>query len=108
MRFQAPTDVLTVWLTPVRVAVNAVPGQPDCLVLLKLAVPVALVEPTEKLRRLEADGDFTGRLALLEEIRTLPFGPVWDYYCIKQDVPPGPAWLAKVKTYERDVLARRG
>ena len=41
----------------------------------------ALLEPTPKLRELEIQGDFTARLALLEEIKTLPFGAVWDYYC---------------------------
>ena len=32
-------------------------------------------------RSSRADGDYTARLALLEECKTLPFGAVWDYYC---------------------------
>ena len=71
------------------------------------ALLLALLEPTELLRDAEAEGDYTTRLVLLEEARTLPFGAVWDYYCVKTDVPPGGAWLAGVKTYEHDVLAKR-
>jgi L-rhamnose isomerase len=75
--------------------------------LLK-ALLIALLEPTQALRDLEAAGDYTGRLALLEEAKTLPFGAVWDYYCQTQNVPAGPAWLDAVRAYEREVLARRG
>lgn len=71
------------------------------------AVLLALLEPTEELRRLELDGDFTGRLALFEELKTLPAGAVWDEHCRRHDVPVGRAWLDEVKAYERDVLARR-
>jgi L-rhamnose isomerase len=67
----------------------------------------ALLEPTKALRDAEAAGDYTSRLALLEEYKTLPFGPVWDYYCLKSNVPVGAAWLAEIKTYEKDVLALR-
>jgi L-rhamnose isomerase len=75
--------------------------------LLK-ALLVALLEPAETLRGLEAAGDYTGRLALLEELKTMPYGAVWDYHCVRQDVPPGPGWLDAVRAYERDVLSRRG
>jgi L-rhamnose isomerase len=71
------------------------------------ALLLALLEPTEQLRRLEAEGDLTSRLAMLEELKTLPLGAVWDYYCAKSDVPVGPAWIDAVKRYEKDVLSRR-
>jgi L-rhamnose isomerase len=71
------------------------------------ALLIALVEPTAKLRALETAGDFTSRLAMLEEIKTLPFGAVWDYHCMKAGVPTGAAWLAEVKTYEKNVLSKR-
>jgi L-rhamnose isomerase len=74
--------------------------------LLK-ALLLALLEPAEALRGLEAAGDYTGRLALLEELKSLPWGAVWDYHCLRQGVPAGPAWLDDVRAYERDVLARR-
>jgi L-rhamnose isomerase len=71
------------------------------------ALLIALLEPTQMLRQMEADGDYTSRLAMLEELKTLPFGAVWDYYCTKMEVPPAQAWLDEVKTYEKDVLSKR-
>jgi len=71
------------------------------------ALALALVEPTAKLRAAESAGDFTSRLALQEEIKSLPFGAVWDFYCCKSGVPVGEAWLAEVKQYEKDVLSQR-
>ena len=43
----------------------------------------------------------------MEEAKTLPFGAVWDYYCLKQGVPAGEAWLDEVKSYEKNVLSKR-
>jgi len=71
------------------------------------ALLIALLEPTGRLSQAEADGDFTSRLALLEEAKTLPYGAVWDYYCTKSDVPVGQAWLTETKTYEKDILSKR-
>ncbi len=67
----------------------------------------AVLEPTGELRNLEMAGDFTARLALLEELKTMPFGAVWDYYCRRHDVPVGSAWLDEVKAYEKNVLSGR-
>jgi L-rhamnose isomerase len=72
------------------------------------ALLLALVAPIAKLRQLEAEGDFTSRLALMEDAKMLPAGAVWDYYCARQGVPIGEAWLERVKTYEREVLSKRG
>ena len=66
-----------------------------------------MLEPSGTLQRLEAEGDYTSRLALLEEIKTLPFGAVWDYYCHSSGAPAGEDWIAEVKRYERDVLSKR-
>jgi L-rhamnose isomerase len=74
--------------------------------LLK-ALLAALLEPSELLRRLEADGDYTSRLALLEELKTLPLGAVWDHHCLTGGVPVGRQWLDEVKRYEREVLSTR-
>jgi len=71
------------------------------------ALLIALLEPTGKLRELEIAGDFTARLALMEELKTMPFGAVWDYHCEKMGVPAGMAWLEEVRRYERDVLSKR-
>ena len=51
--------------------------------------------------------DYTTRLALLEEAKTLPFGPIWDRYCEISGVPVRENWIAEVKKYETAVLAKR-
>ena len=58
-------------------------------------------------QQFEAEGDYTSRLALMEDAKLLPAGAVWDYYCQQMNVPVGNAWLAEVKRYERDVLSKR-
>jgi L-rhamnose isomerase len=71
------------------------------------ALCIALLEPIDKLKQLELAGDFTSRLALMEETKTLPFAAVWDYYCAQKGVPIGTEWLAAVKQYEEKVLSKR-
>lgn len=71
------------------------------------ALMVAMLEPTDRLRQLELEGNYTERLVVLEELKTMPFGHVWDYYCLQQQVPPDRFWMPKVRAYERQVLSRR-
>jgi L-rhamnose isomerase len=71
------------------------------------ALLLALLEPTDRLRELELAGDFTARLALLEDAKTLPHGAVWDHFCRTKGVPGDGAWLPEIQRYERDVLSRR-
>jgi L-rhamnose isomerase len=67
----------------------------------------ALLEPRKQLLAAEQSGDHTGRLALLEEAKTLPLGAVWDEYCRRNNVPVGTRWLDEVRAYEKNVLAKR-
>jgi L-rhamnose isomerase len=71
------------------------------------ALLLALLEPAEQLKKFEAEGDLTSRLALLEEARSLPSGEVWNEFCRREDVPVGFAWMREVKRYETKVLAFR-
>ena len=71
------------------------------------ALTIAMLDPIARLKQLELDGDYTSRLALMEESKTLPYSAVWDYHCLLQNVPVGEAWLAEVKTYEKEVLSKR-
>lgn len=71
------------------------------------ALLMALLEPVAQLRELELTGDFTARLTLLEELKGLPFGAVWDQYCLQQNVPVGIAYLDEIRAYEKQVLAHR-
>ncbi len=71
------------------------------------ALMIALLEPSTTLKKFESEGDFTGRLALMEELKTMPAGAVWDYYCMKNGVPAGTDWLERVRSYEKEILSVR-
>ena len=70
------------------------------------ALLIGLLE-SPLIRTAEVAGDFTTRLALQEEAKSLPFGAVWDYYCESKGVPVADAWLTEVKGYEKNVLRKR-
>ncbi len=91
--FDASINRIAAWVIGTRAMLKALLG--------------ALLEPTERLRELEMEGDFTARLAMTEEAKTLPLGAVWDYYCLKQDVPPGISWMDEVRDYEEKVTGKR-
>ncbi len=71
------------------------------------ALLYAMLVPNEYLKQLQEEGNFTERLALMEEFKTYPFGAVWDYYCEKMGVPVRESWLEEVKAYEQEVLFKR-
>jgi L-rhamnose isomerase len=73
----------------------------------KKAFMIAMLEPFARLKELEENGQLFERLALLEELKTKPFGAVWDYYCLKSGVPVGEDYIAEVQEYERTVLSLR-
>ncbi|MCR4905003.1 MAG: L-rhamnose isomerase [Clostridiales bacterium] len=74
---------------------------------MQKAILWANLEPVKMLQKFELDGDFTSRLAYLEELKTLPFGLVWNAYCEMQGVPAGDSWIPMMKQYEKDVLSAR-
>lgn len=71
------------------------------------AFMIAMLEPTETLIKYEEAGQNFERLALLEELKTKPFGAVWDYYCMTENVPVGESYIAEIQQYEKEVLAKR-
>ncbi|CCF09044.1 L-rhamnose isomerase [Pantoea sp. PA1] len=73
----------------------------------KKALLRALLEPSDRLRRLESEGDFTARLALLEEQKSLPWQAVWEAWCLRHDVPADASWLSDVHHYEQHTLRQR-
>jgi L-rhamnose isomerase len=75
---------------------------------MRKALLFALLEPTQTLLEAERRFDYTSRLALLEEAKSLPWTAVWDYYCLTKDMPHGGEWLKPVRKYEADVLSARG
>jgi len=71
------------------------------------ALLMGLLRPLGKLRELENAGDYTARLAMMEDSRSLPWGAVWDEYCQRNSTPADGAWLPAVRDYEARVLSKR-
>jgi L-rhamnose isomerase len=91
--FDASINRIAAWVIGTRCMIKALLG--------------AFLDPVERLRDCDREGDFTTRLALMEEIKTLPFGAVWDYYCLRSSVPVGMKWFDIVRDYETKVTAER-
>lgn len=68
----------------------------------------ALLSALETLRALEAEGDLTGRLALIEELKAMPSEAVWDSFYMKQGVPVGIEYVNRIREYEKGALSNRG
>lgn len=91
--FDASINRITAWVTGARATLKA--------------VLLALLEPTGLLEAEEKSGNLGNRLALFEELKSLPFGAVWDKFCLDTGVPAGASWLERVSEYETSVLAKR-
>jgi len=74
---------------------------------MQRALLAALLEPYSQMAALERDGDYTGRLALMEASKGLPAGAAWDYFCLQHDLPLDTAYMSEIKAYEAAVLAKR-
>lgn len=71
------------------------------------ALLCALLEPRQALTAAERNFDFTRRLALMEEGKSMPWSSVWDYYCASQEIPSGSEWLSAIAAHEKNVLSKR-
>jgi L-rhamnose isomerase len=71
------------------------------------ALLVALLEPRDMMKQYEVEGDFSSRLALQEELKSMPFSAVWDYYCETRNVPVGMDFMSVIKDYEKKELVNR-
>lgn len=67
----------------------------------------AMLLPNRKLKELQDEGNYTDRLALMEEFKTYPMGDIWDYYCEVNNVPVKETWMDEVKNYEKEELSKR-
>lgn len=71
------------------------------------ALLVALLEPRDLLKKYELEGDFSSRLVLQEELKSMPFSAVWDQYCKSKNVPVGMDFMNVIKEYEEKELSKR-
>ncbi|HID30641.1 MAG TPA: L-rhamnose isomerase, partial [Desulfobacterales bacterium] len=73
----------------------------------KKAILYTLLDPSGRLKKCEEEGNLTARLALLDEMKTMPFGHVWDFFCLMTETPFDRAWMEEVERYEKEVLSKR-
>ena len=72
-----------------------------------MAFMYAMLEPWKTLVKYEEQGKTFERLALLELMKTKPYGAVWDYFCLKNKVPVGEDYIQEISLYEKEVLNKR-
>ena len=72
-----------------------------------MAFMYAMLEPLDTLVRFENEGNNFERLAFLELQKSMPFGAVYDYYCMINDVPTGQDYVNEIMKYEKNVLSKR-
>ena len=75
---------------------------------LQKALLFALLQPNETLTKLQNEGNFTKLMVLQEELKTMPFGDVWEEYCKVCGKPLDGQWFPEIEKYEADVLSKRG
>ena len=71
------------------------------------AILRAMLQPWDRLNDLEEGGHYFDRLALLEQLKSMPSGAVWDAYCLQKNVPAGMEWIRKINEYEKTILSKR-
>ncbi len=71
------------------------------------ALLMAMLTPNALLKDLQDKGAYTELMVRSEEVKTLPFGDIWNYYCECCGVPADGEWFAKVEEYEKNVLSKR-
>ena len=67
----------------------------------------ALLTPNADLKKLQDSQNFTKLLVSQEELKTMPFGDVWNEFCKRAGAPCDGEWFAEVERYEKDVLSKR-
>ena len=68
---------------------------------------MALLEPLDSLRGFEASDKGFQRLAMMEEGKSLPWGAVYDMFCLRNGVPVGEDFIKYVEKYEKEVTSKR-
>ncbi len=75
---------------------------------MQKALLYALLMPHASLKQMQDGANYTDLMMLQEELKTYPFGDVWDYVCQQNNVPVKQDWMQVVRAYEAEVLSKRG
>ena len=74
---------------------------------LQKALLYALLQPQEEMKAMQDAGQFSKLMAVQEEMKTMPFGEIWDEYCRNCGKPADGEWFPQIEEYEKKVLVRR-
>ncbi|HWT26695.1 MAG TPA: L-rhamnose isomerase [Mobilitalea sp.] len=74
---------------------------------MQKALLYALLTQYQELAKLQKEGRFTELMVKQEELKTYPFGDVWNYFCLSNHVPEKEDWFAQIEQYEKDILLKR-
>ena len=91
--FDASINRIAAWISGLRAA--------------RKALLNALLTPETLLADYQNNADYTSLLVISEEIKTAPFGAVWEELCARAEMPAGAAWFEEIKKYENEVLSAR-
>ncbi len=91
--FDASINRISAWVTGFR-------NLQKCLLF-------GLLQPNAELTRLQNDGNWTKLMVMQEEIKTMPFGDIWDEYCRRCGKPEDGKWFQEIEKYEAEVLSQR-
>ena len=91
--FDASINRIAAWISGLRAA--------------RKALLNALLTPEKLLADYQNNADYTSLLVISEEIKTAPFGAVWEELCARAEMPAGAAWFEEIKKYENEVLTAR-
>ncbi|MDR2655834.1 MAG: L-rhamnose isomerase [Oscillospiraceae bacterium] len=104
---QAGTDRVILALDFFDASINRIAAWVIGMRNMQKALLIALLTPHGRLKALQDRRDFTQLMALREELKTYPFGEVWDELCAVAGVPAGMGWYEQVKAYENQILSKR-
>ena len=88
-------------------SINRIGAYTTGITTTQKALLTALLEPTQQLKEYEETGQYYERLALLEEMKTMPIGAVWEHYCNENNAPTGTQLIKEIQSYEKQVLSKR-
>ena len=74
---------------------------------LQKALLFGLLQPNEKMTQLQDQGNWTKLMVMQEEMKTMPFGDVWEEYCRVCGKPADGEWFCQIEKYEEEVLSKR-
>lgn len=89
--FDASINRISAWVTGIR--------------SVQKALLYAMLEPSKAMKEMQNSNDFTSLMVMHEELKTMPFGDVWEEYLKQTDTLAD--YLTEVKKYENEVLKKR-